>query len=305
MSIWQIYRLLYVFKKLKPLNFQKTFHVQGHRGARGLLPENTIASCCKAVALGVDGLEIDVVVSKDNQLVVSHEPWMSPLFCSLPEEELGERTPDAFVNRTPRLHKGVLLKHLTVPEIQQYDCGILGNPYFPTQEAIKSYKPTFYELVSAVHAFCETENLKKPFWNIEVKSHPHWYGRMVLPPPSFVRLLANEIKKIGLDAPSKSYISSFDPHFLKEMKRQTPSVKMAFLTENRYSFLQNIRQLGFLPAIYSPYYKFLRKRTVENAHKHGVKIVTWTVNDVKTAAILRGWKVDGLITDFPNLITLK
>ncbi len=308
--IWQIYRLLYVFKKLKPLNFQKSFHIQGHRGARGLLPENTIASCCKAVALGVDGLEIDVVVSKDNQLIVSHEPWMSPLFCSLQEEEEEEeeeeepvdRIPNAFVNRTPRIQKGILLRHLTVSEIQQYDCGILGNPYFPTQEPIKSYKPTFYELVSAVHTFCETENLKKPFWNIEVKSHPNWYGRLVLPPPAFVRLLANEIKKIGLDSPSTSYISSFDPHFLKEMKRQTPSVKLAFLTENRYSFLQNIRQLGFLPAIYSPYHQFLRKKTVENAHKLGVKIVTWTVNDVKTAAILRGWKVDGLITDFPNLI---
>ena len=286
------------------MNFQKTFHVQGHRGARGLLPENTIASCCKAVSLGADGLEIDVVVSKDNQLMVSHEPWMSPLFCTLPNEEAVERLiPDTYVDRTPLAAKGSLLRHLTVSEIQQYNFGVLGNPYFPTQERVKSYKPTFYELVSAVHAYCETENLKKPFWNIEVKSHPNWYGRLVLPPPSYVRLLTKEIKKVGLDAPSSSYISSFDPYFLKEMKRQTPSVKMAFLTENRFSFLQNIRQLGFVPAIYSPYYKFLRKRTIENAHKHGVKVVTWTVNDVKTADILRGWKIDGIITDFPNLIT--
>ncbi len=269
--------------------FQTSFHIQGHRGARGLLPENTIASCCKAVSLGVDGLEIDVVVSKDNQLIVSHEPWMSPLFCSLP-------------NRKRVDTEGVFIRHLTVSEIQQYDCGSLGNPRFPTQEAIKSYKPTFYELVSAVHAFCEKENLRKPFWNIEIKSHSKWYGRLVPPPPSFVRLLVSEIKKIGLDNPSMFYISSFDSLFLKEMKRQTPSVKLAFLTENRLSFLQNIKQLGFLPAIYSPYYKFLRKKTVENGHKHGAKIVTWTVNDVKTAAVLRGWKVDGVITDFPNNI---
>ncbi len=288
------------------MNFQKSFHVQGHRGARGLLPENTIEACCKAVSLGVDGLEIDVVVSKDNQLIVSHEPWLSPLFCRLPNGEIVDRIiPDAYVERTPLVAKGRLMRHLTVSEIQQYDCGILGNPYFPTQKAITAYKPTFYELVSAVHTYCETENLKKPFWNIEVKSHPNWYGRLVLPPPSFVRLLTKEIKKIGLDAPATSYISSFDPYFLKEMKRQTPAVKLAFLTENRFSFLQNIRQLGFLPAIYSPYYHFLRKKTIVNAHKHGVKVVTWTVNDEKTADILRGWQVDGLITDFPNLITSK
>ena len=288
------------------MNFQKSFHIQGHRGARGLLPENTIASCCKAVSLGVDGLEIDVVVSKDNQLMVSHEPWLSPLFCSLPNGEIVDRIiPDAFVERTPLAAKGRLLRHLTVSEIQQYDCGISGNPHFPTQEAVTAYKPTFYELISAVHTYCETENFKKPFWNIEVKSHPNWYGRLVLPPPPFVRLLTKEIKKIGLDEPYSSYISSFDSHFLKEMKRQTPSVKLAFLTENRFSFLQNIRQLGFLPAIYSPYSHFLRKRTIINAHKHGVKVVTWTVNDVKKADILRGWQIDGIITDFPNLITSK
>ena len=270
--------------------FKNSFHIQGHRGARGLLPENTIASCCRAVALGANGLEVDVVVSKDNELIVSHEPWMSPVFCSFP-------------NLKPVDTEGVLLKKLNLSEIQKYDCGRRGNPRFKMQEAIKCYKPTFYELVSAVHTFCEEEKLSKPFWNIEVKSHPKWYGRIVPMPPVFVRLLNQEIIKLGLDKTNAFYISSFDPNILREIKKYTPSVKLAFLTENRLSFTQNIRNLGFRSEIYSPYFAFLNKKTVEQVHKYGIKIVTWTVNDPKTAAILRGWKVDGLITDYPNIVT--
>jgi glycerophosphoryl diester phosphodiesterase len=271
------------------LIFQKPFHIQGHRGARGLLPENTIESCCRAVALGVDGLEIDVVVSRDNQLVVAHDPWMLPLFCSFPDGK-------------PLNTEGVLLKNLTVSEIQKYDCGSRGNPRFPNQEKIKCFKPTFYELVNAVHSFCESSNLPKPFWNIEAKSHPKWYGRLVPPPPIFARLLNHEIKKVGLDMTNSFYFSSFDPNILRVLKKQTPTVKLAFLTENRLSFKQNIKNLGFKPAIYSPYFKFLNKKTIEIAHRSGVKIITWTVNEEKTADILRGWQVDGVITDFPNRI---
>jgi glycerophosphoryl diester phosphodiesterase len=271
------------------MNFQKSFHIQGHRGARGLLPENTIESCCRAVALGADGLEIDVVVSRDNQIVVSHEPWMSPLFCSFPNGKAVDT-------------EGVLIKNLTVSDIQKYDCGSRGNPRFPNQEKLISFKPTFYELVNAVHTFCEKGNLRKPFWNIEVKSHPKWYGRIVPPPPIFVRLLMNEIKTVGLEKTNSFYISSFDPNILREMKKHTPSVKSAFLTENRLSFKQNIKNLGFKPNIYSPYFKFLNKKTIEAAHRSGVKIITWTVNDVPTTEILRGWQIDGVITDFPNLI---
>ena len=267
----------------------KRLILQGHRGARGLLPENTIESCIKAIELGVDGLEIDVVVSKDNQLMVSHEPWMSPLFCSFPDGKAVDT-------------EGVLLRNLTVSEIQKFDCGQRGNPRFPNQKALSCYKPTFYELINAVHRFCEKANQTKPFWNIEVKSHPKWYGRLVPPPPIFTRLLREVIENVGFQENSDFYISSFDLNILREMKKLTPSVSLAFLTENRLSFKQNLKQLGFKPTIYSPYFKLLNKKSIEQAHQFGVKVMTWTVNDVKTAEILRGWQVDGLITDFPNLI---
>ena len=104
----------------------KKFHIQGHRGARGLLSENTIQSCIEAVKYGVDGLEIDVVVSKDGQIVVSHEPWMSPLFYSFPDGKPVIARHEA---------SSLFLINLDYSEIKKYDCGSRGNPLFPSQKA--------------------------------------------------------------------------------------------------------------------------------------------------------------------------
>ena len=162
----------------------KKFHVQGHRGARGLLPENTIESCIEAVKCGVDGLEIDVVVSKDGQIVVSHEPWMSPLFCSFPDGK-------PIITR----HEAgsLFLKNMLYEDIKKYDCGSRGNPLFPSQKPITAYKPTLYELVDAVQSYCKTAKLNLPFFNIEVKSHPDWYRKLVPPPSAFVDLLKDPL----------------------------------------------------------------------------------------------------------------
>jgi glycerophosphoryl diester phosphodiesterase len=268
--------------------FPKTFTIQGHRGARGYLPENTIESCCRAIELGADGLEIDVCVSKDRQIIVSHEPFMSRLICSFPDGK-------------PVYTEGSLfLKNMTTQKIQTFDCGSRGNARFPTQQPIKCFKPTLYELINAVHQFCEAKKLPKPFWNIEVKSHRQWYGRLVPMPPIFCKLLEGPLSILPENG---FYVSSFDPNLLKEMRRKMPKIPLAFLTERREIFSDSCRKLGFLPAIYSPFYKNISSRMVENVHKHGVKIMTWTVNEKADLERLKHWGVDGIITDFPDLDT--
>ena len=271
----------------------KKFHIQGHRGARGLLPENTIESCIEAVKYGVDGLEIDVVVSKDGQIVVSHEPWISPLFCSFPDGKWVDT-------------EGVFLKNLDYDEIKKYDCGSRGNPLFPSQKTITAYKPTLYELVNAVNSYCKTvpkecpwQKLNVPFFNIEVKSHPAWYRKLVPPPSAFVDLLKDPLSHFS-EKGIQFYISSFDPFFLKLLKKEMPKVPIAFLTENKLSLELNLKRLGFKPDFYSPYYKFLTHKMVNNAHRLGIKVVTWTVNDKRTVTHLKKMGVDGVITDYPN-----
>ncbi len=266
----------------------KSFTIQGHRGARGYLPENTIQSCCRAIELGVDGLEIDVCVSKDNQIVVSHEPFMSRLICSFPD------------GKAVNTEGGLLLKNRKVSEIQTFDCGSRGNARFPQQQAIKCCKPTFYELVSGVNEFCEAEKLLKPFWNIEVKSHQKWYGRLVPMPHIYVNLLKDPLCILPRN---QFYVSSFDPIFLRKMRQQIPEIPLAFLTEHRETFAESRRRLGFLPTIYSPFYKNITQQMVKNAHSKGVKVMTWTVNEKADAERLKRFGVDGIITDYPDILT--
>jgi glycerophosphoryl diester phosphodiesterase len=276
----------------------KNFTIQGHRGARGYLPENTIESCCRAVELGADGLEIDVCVSADKQIIVSHEPFMSRLICAFPD------------GKAVNTEGGVLLRNMTVSEIQQFDCGSRGNAQFSTQKPIKCFKPTLYELISGVHTFCEAKKLPKPFWNIEVKSHPKWYGRLVPTPTIFCKLLKDPLshafslmERSHHILPENSfYVSSFDPFFLRALRREMPKIPLAFLTERRETFSDSCRKLGFLPEIYSPFYKNITSSMVENVHKNGVKLMTWTVNEKKDVERLKHWGVDGIITDFPDLL---
>lgn len=267
--------------------FEKQFTIQGHRGSRGYLPENTLESCYRAIELGADGLEIDVCVSKDNQIIVSHEPFMSRLICAFPDGKPVDTEGSLF------------LKNMTIADIQTFDCGSRGNARFRTQTPIKCFKPTLYELINGVNHFCEAKKLPYPFWNIEVKSHVKWYGRLVPTPQIFLKHLEGPLSILPQN---RFYISSFDPFFLRETRRQMPKIPLAFLTEHRETFPESCRRLGFLPTIYSPFHKNINAKMVKNAHARGVKIMTWTVNDRVEAEQLKRFGVDGIITDFPDLV---
>jgi glycerophosphoryl diester phosphodiesterase len=266
-------------------NLEKKFHTQGHRGVRGLMPENTIEGCIEAVRLGFDGLEIDVVCSKDGQIVVSHDPWMSPLFCNFP-------------NGKPVLLGGnqdVNLYKMPYDLIRQFDCGGRGNARFPKQKALKTYKPTLIELIEAVFLFCETENYPKPFFNIEVKSHADWYGKYVPMPIEFIKHLKGPLSIL---APHTYYVSSFDPIFLRAFKKANPKTAVAFLTENKLSLKDNLTILGFKPDIFSPYYRFLNNANIRVCKKMGIALIVWTVNDSDAVNRLKKQGIQGVISDF-------
>ncbi len=266
---------------------EKGVHFQGHRGARGLMPENTIESCIRAIECGVDGLEIDIVVSEDKQIVVSHEPWMTDL-CNFPD---GKPVNGPFT-------EGVRLLKMPYQAIREFDCGSRGNARFPTQMPMKTYKPTLSELVEKVLGYCLEKNIKPPFFNIEIKSQPSWDDIFVPLPAAFVALLKENLGTFP-DA-FEFYVSSFDPRILREVKRQMPNVLVAFLTEKPWGLKWHVRKLGFKPDIFSPYFKFVFNRTVRLANSQGIKIVTWTVNDETACTRLIRKGVSGIITDFPN-----
>lgn len=146
------------------LEVEVPFDWQGHRGARGLLPENTVPAFLKALEFPkISTLELDVVVSKDQQIVVSHEPWLSHHICSHSDGHPVSEQEETVLN----------IYQMTYAQIKSYDCGQRGNERFPEQEKIAVSKPTLSNVVLQVEAQCQQTNRKKTFYNIEIKSRPN------------------------------------------------------------------------------------------------------------------------------------
>ena len=153
------------------------FDVQGHRGARGLAPENTLPAFRRALDLGVATLELDTVVSADDEVVVSHDPTMSPVFCSHPD------------GRPVAPHEAVALFDLGYAEIARFDCGSRPNPRFPGQKLEPASKPTLRAVVRFAEAYTQEHGLPPVFYNVETKSEPEG-DRRLHPPPGCVRPVA-------------------------------------------------------------------------------------------------------------------
>lgn len=266
------------------------FDWQGHRGCRGLLPENSIPAFVKALEFPeVTTLELDLAVSKDKQLIVSHEPWFNPAICR-------NSNGDTIARKDGEKW---LIYQLTAAEIRSFDCGSLGNPRFPQQQKRSTYKPTLREVVEAVREH-NPQRAAGIQWNIEIKSQPEWDGLRHPPVEEFASLVISELRARGID--KMCTVQSFDRRALQAMHRQAPDIRLAYLIENIRSFDYNIEQLGFTPNIYSPYYQVVSKKLVRKCHQKNMKLIPWTVNDVPSMRGLIHLGVDGIITDYPNLI---
>ena len=269
------------------------FDLQGHRGCRGLMPENTVPAFLKALDLGVTTLELDVVISKDRQVVVSHEPYFSSAFSIRPDGKPVDKSEEKSLN----------LYQMNYADIKRYDVGSNGNPAYPEQQKLKTYKPLLSEVIEQVEAYRKTKNLPAFSYNIELKSEPSEYNKSQPEPATFCDLVQVIIKKQL--SPDQITIQSFDFATLKHWKQQAdqnryPTVRLAALVENMRSPKKNIADLGFKPDIYSPYYRLLSADKIARLHEQGIKVIPWTVNQRDDMARLKTQGVDGLITDYPN-----
>ena len=266
---------------------------QGHRGCRGLIPENTVIAFTNALDFPqITTLEMDVVISADQQVVVSHDPWMSDVICTDPQGNPISET-DA---RSFNLYK------MNYSEIRKFDCGRRPHPDFPTQQKIPAFKPTLADVFAKVEQFCSIKKRALPAFNIEIKAQPDWDGIYTPEPSQFVALVLQVIR--NFDHPEKITIQSFDPRVLQEMKKQAPEIKLAWLTESP-NYEKEFKALGFKPDIYSPYHMLLTEKVILALHKQGIQVIPWTVNDTERMTFLMGIGVDGIITDYPNRIPKK
>jgi glycerophosphoryl diester phosphodiesterase/pimeloyl-ACP methyl ester carboxylesterase len=261
------------------------FELQGHRGARGLAPENTIPAFKKALDIGVNTLEIDVVISRDNQVVVSHEPWLNYQITS-------DAKGSAITKEAALAFNIYKNKYKTV---KKYDVGAFGNPKFPEQEKLKTYKPLLAEVIK----YAETIN-PAILYNIEIKSTPVEEANGYQPSvKEFSDLLISELKKSNLPL-NRITIQSFDPRVLEYFHKIYPNYQLSFLTfENNFD--TNMKALSFIPSIYSPYHVLLNDTEVEKIHQKNMKVIPWTVNNKEDMIRLLTMNVDGIITDYPNI----
>lgn len=266
------------------------FDVQGHRGARGLLPENTIPSMLEAVRLGVTTLELDVVMTGDQQILVSHEPYMNPEICLDPYG----RTLD------PTTPKAINLYRIPFDQIRQYDCGSKVHPRFPEQRLMPVYKPLLSELFAAVEQYTQELSLSPVRYNIEIKSVAGQDNISQPTPSVFADAVLAEIARAGLGG--RCMIQSFDARPLQYINRNRGNqrIPLAFLVEEGKDAAIHLKELGFMPAVYSPLFHLLDKKKVDQLHKQGIRVVPWTVNEIRDMELLIDMGVDGIITDYPD-----
>ena len=264
--------------------------VHGHRGARAWRPENTIPAFQFAIDHGVDVLELDLAVTKDNVLVVSHNPTLAPN--SYP----GER-----ICKGPQLAPNTPIRTMTLAEVRQYDCGSVALAAFPNQVAVPGTK---------VATFDEVLDLAKGTtvqFNVETKSFPN-HPEFTPPPAEFVALIVAAIKRHNVD-PARIILQSFDWRTLAEMRKQWPAIRLSALvgavkydammghTDPTKDFAAIAKLTG--AEIISPDWSLVTPEQVAAAHQAGAQVAPYTPNTPEAWQKLADAGVDAIISDDP------
>jgi glycerophosphoryl diester phosphodiesterase len=296
--------------------------IQGHRGARGLAPENSLPAFERALALGVDTLEMDVGVTRDGVVVVGHDPSLNPDIVRGPDGQWLDK-------------KGPAIHELTFAELSRYDIGRLkpGTNYaknFPEQVAVDG---TRYAKLADVFALVRKMNDRRVRFNIETKISPLAPQETLAPEP-FARALIAEIRGAGMTR--RATIQSFDWRTLQVVQKEAPEIETVYLSAQQ-RFLDNVctgpkagvpttapaeceasawtagfqlKDHGSVPRmvraaggpIWSPQFRDVDADKVKEAHALGLRVVVWTVNDPAQIANMVELGVDGIISDRPDLV---
>ncbi len=264
------------------------FDVQGHRGARGLMPENTVPAFLLALDSGVTTLEMDLAVTKDRQLVVSHEPWMSASICLNPDGK----------NIKEKEEKKYNLFQMTYDQVKEWDCGSKVNNKFPQQSNLRVAKPLLRDVIVGVEDHIKSFTQYEVDYNIEIKSAPEGDNKFHPKPAEFCDLVYDFLDQYL--PMNRVVIQSFDFRVLQYLHKKYPKLRLAILIDNLHSIKENIQKLGFTPSIYSPDFTLLSQDEIKTCHRLKMRVIPWTVNEEKDMTELKEWGVDGIITDYPD-----
>ncbi len=291
----------------------QAFDVQGHRGARGLAPENTLPAFQRALDLDVTTIECDMAITKDGVVVIHHDLWLNPDTTRGPDGQwLAARGP--------------AIRDLTFEELQQYDVGRLkpGTDYaraFPDQQPVDGTRiPKLADLFDLVK---KSGNATVGF-DCETKVSPH-EPAATLPPEEFARKAIAEIRKAGMER--RTMVQSFDWRTLQVIQKEAPEIRTMYLSTPRTlapagrgrpspwvaGFAPELQLGSSVPKaihaaggrIWGPHHEYLTPEQLAEARALGIKVIPWTINDPAMMVKLIDMGVDGIISDRPDLVQIE
>lgn len=308
--------LMAAFIGLAQLYCAQSFDKQAHRGGKSLYPENTIPAMKNALKMNVTTLEMDLAVTKDKKVILSHDAFLSPELITKPD---GTYIPK---------DSGFYYKIYEMPyaKIKTFDAGLKKLPDYPDQEKMKAQKPLFSEVIDACEAYARELKRPLPFYNIETKTRPFSDHIFHPEPREFVSLMMKVIIEKGIQ--NRVIIQSFDPRTLEIIHKEYPKMMTALLVEKvddqklaqqRTHFEKipvekfkqypdhlngvagDLKFLSFTPTIYSPDHRLVTAKLIEECHKSGMKVIPWTVNTKERLKELTEMGIDGVISDDPRI----
>jgi glycerophosphoryl diester phosphodiesterase len=287
------------------------FDLVGHRGARGLAPENTLPAFAAALSIGVTALELDTAITKDGVIVISHDQGLNP---NITRDKTGRWL------ESP----GPLIKSLTFNELQEYDVGRLkpNTKYAQTFAEQKAVDGARIPRLADLFALIKKANNHQVRMKVEIKVSPI-RPEETLSPETSVNMVVELIRKEGMEG--RVSIMSFDWRVLRAVQKNAPEIPTVFLslqqpssdTIGEYKMEGSPWTAGFqykdygsVPKmvkaargkIWSPYYRDLTKDKLKEAHDLGMKVIVWTVNEPASIKKMLDFEVDGIISDRPDVV---
>lgn len=265
--------------------------VQAHRGGMGLYPEESLAAMKNAVDLGVNTLEMDLCITQDNKVILSHDKYFHHRYATDPEG-----------NPVKAEDPKVYLYQIPYSEVVKWDVGMRENPEWPEKHCIPAVKPVASEVIRTVEAYVKEKGLSPVSYNIEIKSEEtssegvegvNWPDYR-----EYADRCVNMLDSLGLG--DRLIIQCFDVRTLNYINEKYPGHHLSYLLGAGMQYEKSMAKLNFIPEWFSPEYRFVNAELMEKAHRDGMKVVTWTVDDPAEMRNLLDLKVEAIISNYPD-----
>ncbi len=268
--------------------------VQAHRGGAGLMPENTIEAMKHALDMGVNTLELDLQVSADGRVVVSHDPYFHHRYAIRPDGSYVQKEdPKEYIYQMP------------YSEVEKYDVGSRPSEVWPEKACIKTVKPLAEDLIDFVENYCKEKGYSPVRYNIEIKSKDAKGEGQTMPTyDAFATICCRFLASKYLG--DRLVVQSFDTRALNYIHEKYPEFILSYLVDAKApDFDTYMAKLNFTPQWLSPHHTITDEALVQKCREKGIKIVPWTVDKPEDIERMINLGVEAIISNYPDRVLMQ